>query len=504
MNLLSELEATCLIAVYGITLISLVWYLTKTEKRTEGFLAANRDVGVIRGALSVAVSWVWAPAIFVCSMQAFTNGLPGIFWFTAPNIICFFIFTPLGIRLRKLIPFGYTLPEFIDRRFNGNKAAHIAFLVVFFGYQLGAIVINTLAGGCLIHTISGINVHVAIITMAMIALCYTLLSGLRASILTDAMQMVMLLGIAFILVPWCVIKAGGLPTIMAGLGGVSGTHRSLLDPWIAFTMGIPMTLGLISGPIGDQVFFQRAMAAKKENIAKIFVAGGLLFGIVPITLSLLGFIGAAEVSRGVLTVPDPQVVGPIVVASLLPKAAIYAFTLMAFAGLCSTLDSSLCAISSLGSIDIYKRYINRKTSDSDTVCAARAFMVGMTLVGTSIALCQPKLLWCFLAYGALASSALFPTVFSLYWKKLPASGAFWAVTLSLGIGTPLSIYANVVENPYLIVAAAVLSVFIGLVVCVVSGLTNRGPEFDFDAILNEHKAKAVEIPEVITKPALVA
>lgn len=227
------------------------------------------------------------------------------------------------------------------------------------------------------------------------------------------------------------------------------------------------------------------MAVKEGNIAKTFVLGGLLFGIVPVTLSLLGFIGASEVSRGALSVTDPQVVGPIVVAALLPKAALYAFTLMAFAGLCSTLDSSLCAISSLGSIDIYRQYFNGESSDQATVKAARLSMIGMTVLGTGVALCQPRLLWCFLAYGALASSALFPTIFSLYWKKLPAAGAFWAVVLSLVIGTPLSIYANIVDNPYLIVLAAVLSVLIGLIVCVVSGLMYKGPQFDYGALRTE-------------------
>ncbi len=226
------------------TLISIVWFLTHTEEHAEGFLAANRNVGVLRGALSIAVSWVWAPAIFISSMQAYTKGLPGIFWFTAPNVICFFVFTPLAIRLRKLAPFGYTLPEFVYRRFKGDKGAHIAYLIVFFGYQFGAIVINTLAGGKLLNIISGINIHFAIVAMAVIALSYTLLSGLRASILTDAIQMVMLLGIAFILVPCCIVKAGGFSAITNGLGGVDGSHRSILDPWLAFTMGIPMTLGL--------------------------------------------------------------------------------------------------------------------------------------------------------------------------------------------------------------------------------------------------------------------
>ncbi len=487
MQLIQPSEIIWLIVIYGLILASIVWCLTHTERHAEGFLAANRSVGIIRGALSLAVSWVWAPAIFISSMQAFTKGVPGIFWFTFPNIVCFFIFTPLAIRLRELAPFGYTLPEFISRRFPASPAVHIAFLIVFFGYQLGAIVINTLAGGTLLHIISGINLHFAIAAMAVIALSYTLLSGLRASILTDAIQMLMLLGIAFVLIPWCIIKSGGISAVISGLGGADGTHRSLWDPWIAFTMGIPMTLSLISGPVGDQVFFQRAMAVKKDHIAKTFILGGLLFGIVPITLSLLGFLGVTLVNRGVITVADPQVVGPIVVATLLPKAAIFAFTLMAFAGLCSTLDSSLCAISSLGSIDIFSKYINQSPSDQAIVKAARICMIIITLLGTMIALCQPKLLWCFLAYGALVSAALFPTIFSLYWKKLPAWGAFWAVILSLGLGTPLSIYANIVENPYLIVIASVMSVLIGLFVCLFAGVINHDPDFDYISLVQENK-----------------
>ncbi len=491
MNLLTPKDVITLVIAYGITLISIVWFKTRTEKHTEGFLAANRNVPLWRGALSIAVTWVWAPAIFVCSLQSYTKGLPGIFWFTAPNIICFFVFAPLGIRLRKLVPKGYTLPEFVSVRFPGSKGAHIAFLLVFFGYQQGAIVINTLAGGTLLNTISGINIDLAIIAMAFIALSYSLLSGLRASILTDVIQMCMLLGIAFVLIPWCISAAGGWQSVVAGLGGVDGQHRNIFDPWLAFSLGIPMTLSLISGPIGDQVFFQRAIAVKEKDIAKTFVYGGLLFGLVPITLSLLGFIGADRVSHGLLTVSDPQVVGPIVVGSLLPKGALYAFTLMAFAGLCSTLDSSLCAISSLGSIDIYRRYMHPHANDRQTLKAARICMLAMTILGTAIALCKPKLLWCFLAYGALASAGLFPTIFALYWKRLTANGVCWAIILSLIIGTPLSIYANIVDNPYLIVAASALSVLIGLLVCLFSGYTNKGDDFDY-AHLVQPEAVAVE------------
>lgn len=483
MNLLTQTESLVILGGFGAVMILIVALKELGAVPTaERFLVRNRDVGVIAGAFSIAVTWIWAPAIFICSMQSYTKGLPGIFWFTAPNILCFFLFAPLGIRLRRLLPQGYTLPEFIYRRFGKDKRTHLAFLCVFFGYQLGATVINTLAGGTLMHALSGLDVRWAIVCTVIPVLAYSMISGMVASIITDFIQMSMILVIAFVLVPMSVIKAGGWSAVANGIGGVSGEYANVFDPWIAYTMGIPMTLGLLAGPIGDQMFFQRSMSAQINKIAKTFVLGGIVFGVVPIALSILGFLAANPEINSALTVQDPQVVGAVVVGHFLPKWALVAFCLMAIAGLASTLDSSYIAVSSLAAVDIYKHYVNPAPTDRQILTVSRYTMFGMTLLGTGIAMLQPKLLWVFLIYGALASAGMFPTVLSLCWKKLPPKGAFWGVALSLGVGTPLSIYANITENVHLIVIAAIASVAIGLVVCVYAGLTNKGADFDFGSL----------------------
>lgn len=470
-SIITPIEAVGLLLAMGIAMFIVCKETRGSERHADGFLVADRKVGVWRGALSIAVSWIWAPAIFICSMQSFTKGLPGIFWFTFPNLLCFFIFMPIAIRLRKLMPNGYSFPDYIaEKRFPGETKTHFAYLTLYFGYQLGALVINSLAGGYLLYSISGLNLYVAIVLFATIPLFYTLGTGLKASVVTDVIQMIMVLGITFVLVPWCLFKLGGFHAVTQGIGGIDGKHDSIFDPWIAFTMGIPMTLGLISGPIGDQMFFQRAMATDERDISKTFMYGALLFGVVPITLSLLGFVAVPLVKEGLLQVRDPQLVGLEVISYLLPKAAVYAFTFMAFAGLLSTIDSSMVAISSLATVDIYKRYLKPKASDSDLLKASRYSMLGLTALGSSIALLEPKLLWVFLIYGALASAGLFPVIFALFWRKLSAAGAFWAITLSLVIGTPLSVIANMMEDPHLVVLAAVLSFAVGLLVCLLSGL----------------------------------
>jgi len=63
---------------------------------------------------------------------------------------------------------------------------------------------------------------------------------------------------------------------------------------------------------------------------------------------------------------------------------------------------------------------------------------------------------------------------------LTSRGAFWGIFVSFVVGFPLSLYANITENPHLIVLAAVLSVALGLVVCLCDGRRNRKQVFLFE------------------------
>lgn len=467
--MLSPLEGLLLFAAYSLFIILLVIFFRGKETSSDDFLLMDRKLGVFRGSLSMAVSWIWAPAVFICSLKAYDQGLPGIFWFTLPNIVCFFVFIPIALKLRETMPKGYTVSEIFMVRFE-DKRPHYASLIVTFGYQLGAIIINCIAGATLISLLAGIPYSAGVILMAVVSLSYALISGLRASVLSDVAQMIMILGIAAFIVPWVVMESGGVETLKLGLGGHTGAYTNLFDPYVAYSFGIATTISLISGPVADQMFSQRAFAAQKGSLKKIFFFGGLLFGIVPITLSLLGFVGAAEVQAGNLIISDPQMVGPEVVGHFLPKWALMLFAVMAFAGLTSTLDSAFCAIASLASADLAVR--SERLGKMDRLVLARAGMIVFAITGVSIALLQPQLLWVFLIYGALAASIFLPVVQALFWKGLTSGGAFWGMLSGIALGTPLSIYANINGITHLIVASAVLGFLIsGMVAFIVSSLS---------------------------------
>lgn len=82
---------------------------TNKSKNTESFHVADRKIGTTIGAMSIAATWIWAPSLFVSAEKAYTSGVPGIFWFLVPNVICLVIFIPFAKRIREQYPDGITL-----------------------------------------------------------------------------------------------------------------------------------------------------------------------------------------------------------------------------------------------------------------------------------------------------------------------------------------------------------------------------------------------------------
>lgn len=442
-----------LLGLYGLAMVSLTMWGGRTRSRDKSeFLLASRKVGVWTGALSIAASWIWAPALFVGSQKAYTQGLPGIFWFAFPNVLSLIVFAPLALRIRKILPSGYTLPELMRERH--GRGVHILYLIQFFGLQICSFAVQVLAGASLIHVMTGLSFHVVALILVAIAVTYSLIGGLRASVLTDVAQMVLIYGVIGLVVPWVVVRSGGVSTVAAGLGGIGGDYRNLFDPWVAYSFGIPVTIGLLAGPIGDQQHWQRAYALRSDGaVIRTFLYGAALFVVVPLALAVLGFVGAATGQA----VADSQMIGPVVVANTLPRFMMVAFGVMLISGLCSTLDSVLCAWASLASVDFMEAGVSTARLSMLVLVGLAvgiAFIPGLTIVHL------------FLFYGTWRASTMIPTVLTLYWPRLNSRAVFVAILASLLLGAPVYAAGTVVGNPHLSVAGSLMVVFIGLTVCV--------------------------------------
>lgn len=486
-----------LLLAFGLFMLVATYLFAWWQKSTsvvENFLVAERRVNWFLGGSSIAASWIWAPAVFVSTLFAYQYGLAGLFWFTVPNMAALGIFAFLAPRIREKMPYGYTLPQWIRFRFQDEKV-HKLYLYPFFFYQLMSITVQLYAGGNLLALLLGIPVYqaTAVVTIAMLAaipLIYSLISGLESSIITDFLQLAFIIVALLVLIPWA-ISTAGIDSVRAGLAGISGS-KNIFDPHIAFSLGIVTSIGLIAGAVSDQQYWQRGFAIKKGHLRKAFIFGALAFGMVPILLGFLGFIGAdpslaATVPAGV----DPSLIGVVVVSRLLPVWTVFFFVIMLLCALSSTLDSGMNAAASLWTTDVMK-YTNEEQElmlksekgtllsdkeklakyllDARRLKAARNTMIWLTILGFLVALAVIyipgfKLQQLWWVFNTVAACVMVPTILSLYWERLNPKGVFWGVLVAFFVGLPLFIYSNLIDKPVWIVGSALFVVGITLVFC---------------------------------------
>lgn len=441
--------------IYAAVMLLSTVLLTRREKSVMGFCVGNRNIGWIVSALSIAATWIWAPALFTSTETAYTKGFAGLFWFLVPNVLCLILFIPFAKKIRKEMPEGVTLSGYMHSRYRSKSVKNVylfqlvALLVLSTGVQL-------LAGSKILSRLTGIPFWCMTIVMAVVAFTYSQFSGIRASIMTDAIQMVFMLVSSIGFVAFGVKNGGGPEMLLTGLRGATGDAGRIFSAsgWEIFLgFGLPTTIGLMSGPFGDQCFWQRAFCVKKDRIGRAFLAGALLFGIVPLSMGILGFIGA-----GIgYTATDTGMINFDLISTLFPEWAVIPFLFMIISGLLSTIDSNLCAVSSLMT-DVFLENTMGKTKLS---------MILLLVAGIAVAnIPGLTVTHLFLMYGTLRASTLLPTVLTLKGVRLAPQGIVAGVIAAMMIGLPVFGYGNISGTAVYKTTGSLLTVILSGVIAI--------------------------------------
>ena len=418
------------LAVYALLMLGVTAIFTKRARDAENFHVADRNLGTVVSAMSIAATWIWAPALFTSAEKAYTSGIPGLFWFLIPNVACLLLFIPFAKRIRERMPQGVTLSGFMADTYHSEQVRKV-YLIQLFLLAVLSTGVQLLAGGKILAAITGIPLWVMTIILAVIAYSYSQFSGIRASVLTDGLQMILMLGACALFVPWALSMDGGVEHLLSGLGGISGSYTRLFDAngiSVLLSFGIPTAIGLIAGPFGDQCFWQRAFSVRKDRIGRAFTLGAVMFAVVPLSMGILGYLAAGS---GYEAANAGQVNFELI-AHLFPAWVMLPFLFMVISGLLSTVDSNLCAVASL-------------TSDYGwSVGEAKGMMLLLLALGIGIAN-RPGLTvtHLFLFYCTLRATTLLPTALTLAGVKLTASGVFAGIVTSFCIGLPVFAYGNI-------------------------------------------------------------
>lgn len=424
------MQGIVVLIAYAALMLGATAILTKRAKSAENFHVADRNLGTVVAAMSIAATWIWAPALFTSAEKAYSSGIPGLFWFLVPNVACLLLFIPFAKKIRQRMPQGVTLSDFMATTYQSEKVRG-----VYLGQLSLLAVLSTgvqlLAGGKILATMTGIPFWIVTVILAVIAYSYSQFSGIKASVMTDGLQMVLMLASCLLFVPWALSMRDGTSSLIAGLGGISGEYTKLFDKngiAVLLSFGIPTAIGLIAGPFGDQCFWQRAFSVKEGKIGKAFGLGALMFAVVPLSMGILGYIAAGS---GYVATNAGQVNFELI-ASLFPKWVMLPFLFMVVSGLLSTVDSNLCAVASL-------------TSDFGcSIKTAKLSMIVLLVLGIGIAnIPGMTVTHLFLFYCTLRATTLLPTALTLKGVKLTSKGVFYGVLASFFIGLPIFAYGNI-------------------------------------------------------------
>jgi SSS family solute:Na+ symporter len=300
-------------------------------------------------------------------------------------ILLALVFAPFYIRSGV-----QTLPEFMERRYGPSARTFLA-IIGLLGALLVHIGISLFAAAKLFESFLGIPMLPIIITLSLFTVVYTALGGLRAVVLTESIQVCLLLGGA-ILVTLLGLRA--LPA--AGIHSLGDFHRavapgqlSMLQPihdtqghlngysWLAVVLGYPI-LGIWYW-CADQTHVQRVLGARDLQSGQ----NGALFAgflkITPVFLMVLpGIIGYVLWRHGVIELgrvpgssdPDFNTMLPVLINYLVPVGLKGLMAACMAAALMSCMAAALNSCATLVSLDIVRR-LRPETSERRLVLIGR-------------------------------------------------------------------------------------------------------------------------------------
>ncbi|MDJ0110003.1 sodium:proline symporter, partial [Rhodococcus erythropolis] len=404
-----------LVAFYGGTfLISL--RIGKKQENADGFMTAGNKLGFGVSAASMTATWIWASSMYASATSGYTYGISGPIHYGLWGALMILFIYPFGQRIRKVAPKAHTLAEVMYARHGRSSQLMLAGSNIV--GSLISLMSNFLAGGLLIALLSPFNFIQGVFIVALGVLLYTLWSGFRASVLTDFVQLIGMLGAVAVLVPFIFFASGFPAAFESGAGNLTAEQGNFFSSVAFFEQGAPYIAAVLAYAIGNQTIAQRLFAVREDLIKPTFITATVGYGATVIGVGMLGVLAlylGIEPMDGDVNNLIPQMA-----ASYLPGILLAVFFVMIIGALSSTADSDLAALSSIVMTDVYGQAVAGKANANPRrmLLIGRVTMIVATAAAISLASLQLSILDLLVFVGALWGALVFPVIASFYWGKV--------------------------------------------------------------------------------------
>ncbi|MEC6907055.1 sodium/glucose cotransporter [Photobacterium sp. NCIMB 13483] len=353
----------------------------------------------------------------------------------------------------------YTIPEFVEQRFNKNLKTILAvfWIALYVFVNLTSVLY---LGGLALQTILGIPLIYSILGLALFALVYSIYGGLSAVVWTDVIQVFFLIVGGLITTVMAVLYIGGADGLFGGLSRMAAAapehFTMILDQDNPQYMNLPGIAVLIGGLWVANLYYwgfnqyiiQRTLAAKSIGEAqKGIVFAAFLKLIVPFLVVIPG-IAAYVITHDSTLLAGLGDIGQTNIPSFAHADKAYPWLTqflpiglkgMVFAALAAAIVSSLASMlnstATIFTMDIYKEYISPNSSDSQLVNVGRGSAIVALVIACIVA---PMLGGIGQAFqyiqeytGLVSPGILAVFLLGLFWHKTNSKGAIVGVLLSI-------------------------------------------------------------------------
>ncbi|MFK8186177.1 MAG: Na+/proline symporter [Phormidesmis sp.] len=348
-----------LLAAYGFFIYRLVKKTTPDRVSATAFFEGQSQRGQAPGlwllVSSAAISWIFAKSIDNAATLGNAFGIAGgvgyamyYLSFLTAAIALYYLRTRGGYR---------SIPEFLVSKY-GKVCARL-FLLAIAIRLLNEVWSNTKVFSLYFGAEGSTGYWIAAALVTAFTVYYSLLGGLRSSLLTDSAQMI--LAAVLLVVILATLGPGfanqGLPAVDSetSLAGITFCGLALVQ--------------VLSYPFHDPVMTDRAFITSPKVMVKGFVIAGLISGGFIFLFSFVGLYARANGIDGQPTLAVPALLG-------LPMLLVFNAIMLTSAG--STLDSTFSSVAKLGARD----WSNRKGEPTEQQARlGRWWIVAIALLG---------------------------------------------------------------------------------------------------------------------------
>jgi Na+/proline symporter len=379
-----------------------------SEQFFRGKDEAGRETSAFFLTSSILIAWIFAKSVQNAADLGQKFGLPGgvayaVYW------LSFLVAGAVLYRLRKR---GFrSIHHYLGTRY-GAGAIWLFSLILLFRLW-NEIWSNTIVMAQFFGPRESQGYYVASWAITALVLAYVLKGGLRSSIVTDAVQMVMAAVILFLILAYIFPSGKPREMVLSGswtlVGGVDLILVALLQ--------------VFSYPFHDPVMTDRAFITEPRKMLRSFTLAGVLGVLFILLFSFVGIYNRVEGVGGNSTINTAAALG-------LPL--LFLMNLMMLTSGCSTIDSTFSSIGKLVSLEVLPGW------KVDKVVLARASMVLLGILGNLMIYAKPAILSATTVSGTMVIG-LTPVFVLSGWRRAGAISYHASVLLGLLFGLGLSL-----------------------------------------------------------------